>query len=133
MALRDAIIDIQQKALNLSGVKRADDDPPESMSEFPFAVSYVVSGVVPMGSHGFSNYLHVIFCEIHIARTILADSISRAMPYIESMALALINDPTLGDTVQSVNEISYEFGELKWGEDSHIGVRFSITVKTVLQ
>ena len=129
MALSDAIADIQAKMLTLSGIKAAPEKLPETMSQFPFAVSYAKGGNVRFNSAGFADYFHTIVCEIHVARQILGQAVMLAMPYIESFSSKLLSDPKLSGTVQEVREIRYTFGFLEWAEKKHVGIRFEVDVK----
>lgn len=129
MALSDAIKDIQKKVKALEGIQAAPDEPVEGINVHPFAVSYARTGKILFASAGWGHYLQTVVCEIHCSRGMLTLAIQRAMPYIESFVEALQADPTLGDTVSTVNEIRYTFGRLEWGEDTNIGIRFEIDVK----
>ena len=127
--LVDAITNIQAKADALSGIKAAPVNPPEDMSQFPFSVCYANIGGVEFRASGFGDYLHTIYCEIHVARIILPKAVAQAMPYIESFVSSVIADPTLGGNVSVVNNIRYTFGRLDWADKQHIGIRFEIDVK----
>lgn len=129
MALSDVIADVQAKALTMSGIKAAPTEPPEAMSQFPFSVCYARRGEMKFESAGFANYLHTIVCEIHCARLILPKAVAQAMAYIELFASKILADPKLSNTVQAVNAVRYEFGNLTWAAETHIGIRFEIDVK----
>ena len=129
--LQDAIEAIQDVALTLSGVKEAPDYPTEAMNQFPFVVTYAASGTWERESD-WKKGLHTIFAEIHVSRELLPRAIAQTMPYAETFPNALLNDPTLNGTVDTiVGEIRYTFGRLSLGgnQDEHIGFRFEIQVK----
>lgn len=132
MALRDVVTNLQSKAAALSGVKEAPIDPPESANQFPFAVTYVRSGEWHAESAGFSHALVTLVTEIHIARQILPLDVKKALPYFETFLQSILNDLDLGNTVDTVPLIEFEFGGMSYGEQdgvpiSTIGWRFTLS------
>jgi len=131
MALSDAIGEVQSIVGALSGIKGAPDNPPESINQFPFSLCYAYRGEWQRMSD-WKKGLHTIVCEIHFSRQNLPKAIEMAMPYAESVPNALLGNPTLNGTVDTIyDQITYEFGFLPWGgqNDVHIGFRFEIKVK----
>ena len=126
--LQQAIAAIQAKALALEGMREAPDYAPEQLNVFPFAVTYAGSGRWEQMA-GWKRGLHTVVTEIHIARKDLPRDISTAMPYCETFPNSLLADPTLGGVIDAINDVSYVFGPLDWGQTKTIGFRFSITLK----
>ena len=131
MSLQAAIEAIQDKILAISGIKAASDYPPENVNQFPFAVTYAASGTFNIATYGRRKGLHTIHCEVHFARANLPTAIELAMPYLESIPNALLADPKLNSTVDTINALRYSFGVLDWGgmKEAHIGFRLEIEVK----
>jgi hypothetical protein len=128
---QDAIARVQAIALGLSGMKEAPDYPPESVNQFPFAVTYYRTGEITMEA-GWMKAVYTLFCELHFARQVLPLAVAKAMPYHNTMLAALQADPTLNGTVSTVvSPVLTTFGVLEYGgpENIHIGWRFTITVK----
>ncbi len=134
MSLSGAIARLQYHAGSLSGIKEAPAAPPESANEFPFAVAYPARGNW-FNPAGWAKGLHTIFVEIHCARGILPTAVTQALAYVESFPNAVMNDPTLNSTVDTIilseedGGIPYTFGRLEWGGVQTIGMRFEVTVK----
>lgn len=133
MSYAGALRALQAHARALPGVLDAPDNVPESAILFPFAVTYPRSGTLIRNTDTLKG-LHVVYTEIHVDRSLLPEAIETAQGYITSFANRVLNDPTLGDnvnTLQVSNEspITYEFGRLEWGTTKTIGVRFIITFK----
>lgn len=132
MTVNAAILDLQSKALALSGMKYAPDSPPEATSAFPFAVSYEASGNLQLRSSGYADDLATIFTEFHVSRQILPKAIETAMAFRDPFLKSIIADPTLGGTVSTIVSINKNFGFLEWAKIETVGYRFSITVKVRL-
>lgn len=129
--LLDSIHYVQSTVGAIPGISSAPDAPPESINQFPFALTYSSRGTLERMSD-WTKGLHTIVCEIHFSRQNLPRAIEQAMPYLELFINAIWSDPTLGATVSTIKDaIRYEFGFLPWGgaSDVHIGFRFEIDVK----
>ena len=123
MALRDVITNLQSKAAALSGMKEAPTDPPESINQFPFALTYVQNGSWTPESAGFSHALISLVTEIHIARNVLPLDIQKALPFFEPFLRAILNDLSLGSTVDTIGLIEFSFGGMTYGESGGIPVQ----------
>lgn len=134
MELSDAIENIVIKARALPGIETAPLNPPESVNQYPFVVTYAVRSpdTLRFESQGFGHFFHLIHCEFHLARNILPTAIERALTYIELLPRSIQADQQLGGTVDATRGIDYEFGVLEWGGMENIGVRFMIDVKQKL-
>lgn len=132
MTIQTAIAHIQGLAEGLTGIRQAPDFPPEQMNVFPFAVCYPAAGQFQAGPMGLMKGLHNLVVEIHVARKDLPRDVETALPFGELLAAAVLDDPTLGGTVDTVRAdegISYTFGALAWGGQETVGWRVIIPVK----
>ena len=132
MTIQTAIAHIQGLAEGLPGIRQAPDFPPEQMNVFPFAVCYPAAGEFQAGPMGLMKGLHNLVVEIHVARKDLPRDVETALPFGEALAAAVMDDPTLGGTVDTVRAdegISYTFGALAWGGQETVGWRLTIPVK----
>lgn len=130
-APQDAIARIQTIARGLVGMVEAPEYPPETMLQFPFALTYYRQGNTTLMS-GWRKGLHTVFCEIHLARQLLPSTIKSAMPFYERFMAAIEDDPTLGGTVSTVvSPINHTFGWIEYGDqgNKHLGWRFEVTFK----
>lgn len=105
--------------------------PPEASSEYPFAVTFARSGKVIVRPVGVKRGLDTLVLQIHVARTGEVDAeIEQLMFYSDDIPMLILNDPTLGGSVDVVLEIRYTFGPLNWGgQQLTIGWEFEIDVK----
>lgn len=128
---QDAINRIQAIARGLDGVKQAPDYVPESMNQFPFAITYYRQGETTAMT-GWRKGLHTVHCEIHVARQILPNALKQAMPFYDAMLAGLEADPTLGGTVSTIVwPVTHTFGWMEYGGQNNltIGWRFAVTFK----
>lgn len=131
--IADVIANLQSKWLALPEVQAAPAQAPESLTVFPFAVTYERSGVLQLRSHGWAQILpNVLFSELHIGRALLPQAIALAQSLRDPFLKAIMADPQLGNFVDTTQNISWDFGRLEWGQAQTIGYRFTIPMKTSL-
>ena len=130
--IQGAIERLQVLADALTGISQADVYPPEQLNVFPFVVVYPSAGRWVGGPAGMMKGIHDLVVEIHVQRTDLPRNVQAAMPAGEALAAAILSDPTLGGTVDTVladNGLAYTFGALAWGGQATIGWRITVPVK----
>ncbi len=130
MSLADVIANLQSKALAMTGIKAAPDYPPEDMSTFPFAICYPRTGEVNFGGQKWANNLDTVYMDLHISRAILPKAVEKAIPYRDTFAKKLMDDPTLGGTAKHITGFIVTFGELSYAGQTTIGWRFEISFMT---
>lgn len=126
---------------NISGLRGAPSEPPESINQFPFAVAWPGSGsAVGDSTPGTYRLLPTLVLEVHVARLDLPTDMEAIYPYLEYV-LDVILDPdnlTISGNVDTIvfdddsGGIAFEFGRLDWGDDpgtKTLGWRFTIPVK----
>ena len=96
---------------------------------FPFAVTYARTGTQTAQSAGWSVALHTLVCEIHCQRSVLDLAFAQALPLYEAFAAALLADPTLAGSVQTLNQLRYTFGSMEYGGTGTLGYRVEIDCK----
>lgn len=132
MALRNAIIKLQSYAL-LAGAKEAPNDPTEGAVEFPFSVCYPNAGQISSLSGQARKDITTLFLDFHVSRSNLPADMQAVLGFFEKFPDYLIRDPRLGDTVNTIvfdaPGISFQFGEMSYGDIKTVGLRFSIPVK----
>jgi hypothetical protein len=129
--LTDAIEQVQAIVGAISGIKRAPHYPPDKMSEFPFAIAFPASGTFTADAGGVKRGLHRITLEIHTQRKNLARDVAAVIDYGESVSSALLNNLRLNNTVDTINQIAYEFGPLGYDTVVTLGYTFTIDVKII--
>lgn len=129
MSIQNVIANIQDKWLSISGIKDAPDAVLENYSVYPFVATYERSGEMLLQSAAWSTPYTLVWTELHIARTILPKAVTTALSYRDSFLEKIRDDPTLGNTCQSVTKVTWQFGQLLWAGTEDIGFRFELTVK----
>lgn len=131
--LQDAIDQIQAVVGAVSGIRKAPDEPPDQLNEFPFAVCMAASGSFRVGPPEIMQGVHTLVLEVHVARRDLTRDIQRLMPFAKSVPAAILAAYAAGTltAVQVIGGIRYELGALGWGGFETLGLRFWIEdVKT---
>ena len=107
--------------------------PPEKLSEYPFAIAFARSGRVQVKPVGTKRSLDTLVLQLHVARMgELNQEVEQLMFYSDDIPMLILNDPTLGGSVDVIREMRYTFGGLNWGgQDLTIGWEFEIDVKRI--
>lgn len=115
----------------ISGIRRTYVDPPESISEFPSAMTYIDSGVYMAGPAQHGN--HILILDIYEARQVLAQAVDSAKQWPDKVRTALTANLTLNDTVSHVGDATqffrYRAMPMPYNDQIHYGVRFWIPAK----
>lgn len=124
MALTTCIDTLRGYVAGLSGMRRVYDDPPESMSEYPCAIVYVLRGNYEANAAGGRSY-HTLIAEIHHAQQTLPQAVDTAKVWPDRMFAALkgVTD------IDIVWPMAYQAGGLQYSNETHYGVRFEVQVK----
>lgn len=133
-ALETAIAAIQAKVKALEPtIRNAPDQPPENTSVYPFGITYIRRVTYSQQTGTLRTGLHTAAVEIHVARKDLPRDIASAMPYGETLPVALWNDLALGGKIAHINAIRGTFGAMKWGDQDTLGWDFEIDFKMLNQ
>lgn len=129
-SLDAACVQVIKYIRTLKGIKHAPDRPPESMSEFPYAIAYPGGGDWNWGPSQTKMGLHAIVVELHVGRKDLANDVKGANVYSDSipdiLMSKLLYDNQWNRTVSTFEKISYTFGPLGWGDATTFGFRFRV-------
>ena len=132
MSLEAAIDGLRTAVATMADLTRAYTDPPESMSEFPAVIVYSRSGKMEALSAGLNKSLHTIVVEVHESRQVLPDAVDRAKRWPDRLMAALRADETLGGSVTAIVwPVTYRSAPLVYGNETHFGVQFLVTVKVM--
>lgn len=115
-------------------MRRAPAKPPESTSEFPFAVTWLAR-VQGKRQSDFLNPLCVYRTQIHLARRDLPADISNAAGYAMAFLKTINENLTLNGLVSTVNADSDGVGVLsfmEYGGVATIGYNFDLSIKMVV-
>jgi len=123
---------LQVVAGALDSVEKAGEYAREAETVKVFSVSYPFEGSMGSITSGDYRGLHTIITEIHFTTQTLETVLRGAIPIIEEFMCAVLSDPTLNGTCDTVvGDVNYKFGFLSWGgmKENHVGPRFWTTVK----
>jgi hypothetical protein len=131
MALQEAIAGLQDIAGSVTGVRVAPDYAPENLNIWPAAIAFPESGTITSESDAWYIGLHNLILELHVARGDLPKVLEKIIPLGEDVYEALLADPTLGGTVSTYGDLTYEFGPMEYGSPpgaaATFGWRFTLT------
>ena len=128
MSLQSAIYEIQAKMREVSGVKNAPNEPPESTDNFPFVATFPGTGEITAVAHGDKKGLHNVYIEFHVTRKDLPIDMRKAVPYVDLIPDKLLESRQDGSFTEfdTFGVISYEFTPMAWGAVETLGYRFTI-------
>lgn len=128
MTIAAIITQLATVEATISGVVAAYDETPESLNEFPCFINYPISGTYKCGSGTQKAGIQTIGVELHVTREVLPEAEAVARPFIDLFTDAIFADIQLDNTCVSVTEIRWEYGELKFANETHLGIKFMLDV-----
>jgi hypothetical protein len=130
--VEDTIAAIVVIIKTVSGITQVPVNPPDTVNTDTFVVTYPLNGVFDNGVVGTKKGLHNISVDLLRKRTDLARDIAAIKPFVDTIPIALLADPTLGATVQTFEAVRYELIMPDYGGVPTIGYKFTITNAKIL-
>lgn len=128
--LTSAIAAIQAHAAACSGMREAPSRLPAKVMTFPTCVTGPGSGDIQSGGAGMYKALHTVTSMVLGPYAEMGLWIETITPIIEAFFKRLWNDPTLGDTCDTITAVSYTWRyDIDWNGKQCAGPVFSITIK----
>ena len=116
----------------LTGIRMAPDIPADQTATADVTgFCYPGSGrfeLADSGGHGIAE--HTLQLIVLTPRRNLRTDYARVIGLGDTVAKALLTDPTLNGTVLNIDRIGYTFGGLEWGGQSEFGWMFALDVRT---
>jgi hypothetical protein len=129
-ALEDAIAALGNALDGMTGLAAWHSNPPESLSEFPCGMAFVVSGEITAVSDGFDRGLHTVRIAIYLARAVLPEAVAAAKVWPYRIHNALTADQTLAGTVMAIAwPLRYRSGPMMYGAETLFGVAADVVLK----
>lgn len=128
--LETVLAEAMEVVAAVTGIRSAPSLPTDNFNALPFAVGYPKAGISSFGVPGERLCLDSIVIELHVARTDLAGSMDVAFPYADSIPNALhkaYKDDQWDGSIDTFEDVQWEFGNLGWGSLNTIGFRFTVT------
>ena len=125
-SIQAVITKLAEIEAGLSGIKAAYDETPEALTVFPCFINYPRRGTYKCGGGPTKEGTQTIRCELHVTRQILPQAETVARPYIDSFVDAVFADPNLGGACVMVTEIRWEYGNLEFAGETHLGIQFEV-------
>lgn len=130
MSLPAAISALVTIAGTLTGVRRVYPLPPNSISDYPSAIAYPVSGTLESASQGHGKGLHVIRVDVFSQKGQLEERIAAVLTWPSEFQIALSNDQRLGGSVNAIVwPITYQARPVQYGKEVPFTMRFDVTIK----
>ena len=126
-----ALANLQSKSTT-AGCAMAPSVAIEQLGPTPFSLAYEESGVEEFYSVGHAKDRPVLIIEHHVSKSILPKDIAKASALRDVFLKAIRDDPTLGDTCNTVVSVRRRFGKMKFGTMDTIGYRYEITIDITL-
>lgn len=129
MTVPAAVSRLQTIAASVSGVNVAASLPPESLAQFPVAISYVSDCALAArysGAHAHSQW--VLTTEIHVSRKDLPRDYDLLDDIGPAFAVAVVSEPDLSGTVSALIECRGTLGPGQWAGLDTLCWTFKTTV-----
>jgi hypothetical protein len=113
----DAILQLQTHALELTSenIKSAPSYPVETAASMPLVITYISEGTAEAVEATTVKMLYTINVDFHVNRTSMKSAYTQINNIIPEYIQRLAGDPTLGDTVDTINfPISFTVGPAQW-------------------
>jgi len=116
VALATVVAAVQVLALTVSGVKQAPDSLPSIISTEATILTYPESGRVISNSSGFATELHTIAMDIMVGGIDIGQIYEKGAGILGLLIRKIEENPTLGGTVETYEDITYlfEIEKLMW-------------------
>jgi len=129
MNLTQAISALVTVASGLSGIVRAYDDPPESISEFPCAMVYAEAGILNAEGTNLGRGTHTIRIDLYASRTQLPQAVNTSRGWPDALHSALATNERLGGSASIIEwPVRYQAVSMQYNNLTHYGMRFEVTV-----
>lgn len=127
--LDDAADQLHTTVTAITGLNDPGTTAPESINTFPFVVTMPDSGSWMTEAANQKKGLHTLRCEIHVPLRNFPTNKNEVQGYGETVYDAIVTDPTLNGTVDTVIGVRYTFGPLGYGTLETYGYAFEVDVK----
>lgn len=129
-SLVDAITELQDTIGDLTGVAAAPASPVDAPSgQWPISIAFPRAGTFEGGGAAQAVGYHTIVVQLHYSRQELKRAYATIAPYLETIAEAILDDPTIGGEVTTIMGLSYTFGGMTFAGIDTIGWQFDVSVK----
>ncbi len=113
-ALTAVVAGIQDLVVTVTGIRLAPDSLPDTVQVFPAVVVYPASGGVVLNSAKFATELHNFNVDLFVDSGDWAKAYARGTALLDVLYRKLIENPTLSNTVQTFDSLTYNYvGELR--------------------
>jgi hypothetical protein len=129
MSLQGAIEWIQTKALTLTNIQAAPDNPEDVSGLTTWVVTYPSSGTVHGSAYNWGYDLDNITVQILTVRNPLSEAMKRLEGYPHNLARLIQADVTMNGNVTTFENITYQFITLDWSGIQCVG--YALTVNNV--
>jgi len=128
-ALEDIFTQLQTIEAAITGVNKAYNQTPEAISVLPCFINFPGSSEA-VAVAGVSKGIYIVISKLFVNRAQgLSGAESAARPFLNRFEDAILGNPTLNSTVNSVLAVRSTYGEMMYGGEVYLGFRFEIEFK----
>lgn len=134
--LEDAVAAVARLVGTVPGLRGSPSQPPEKITEFPFAITTPGNGEWQVRSKGYMVGLHTIGVWIHMSREDLPRKVQTVTPFGELVAAVLLHsdntslpDAAGNPTASAILALRYTFGPLGYVTVPTMGYAFELDIK----
>lgn len=133
--IEDIITQLSEMEALIFEVEAAYDQTPDGLLPLPCFINYPLSGTIEARDATATRDLHVIACELRVARGLLPNAELQARPFIERFRKGLRNlqaDATNRkcDTYWAA-PLRWTYGDLPFNNEKYLGIRFEVSAKVI--
>jgi len=130
MSIQAIITELATLEAGITGIAAAYDETPDSLSEFPCFINYPKSGRLHFSATNGGQSDHTIVCELRYSKLISTEAEAKMRPFVKLFRDKLAANLTLNGTVDTINDIRYEYGRLgTMAGEEYLVIRFEVDVK----
>ena len=128
MSIESIITAIAAIQKTITGVKRAHDNSPESLSELPAFVNYPAYGDIGRAA-GLRMTTHLVKMQLYVTKRVdLAREEAKVRPFIALVLNKFDANLRLTETASVSGITHYDYGVLSYGGTPYLGISFDLEV-----
>lgn len=126
MSVEAIITQVAAIQATITGVKRAHDKAPESLSELPAFVNFPADGEITRPGTNTRQTTHKIAMQLMVARGDLPSAEAELRPFIARVISAFDQHLTLSSTCTSSGVVNYKYGKVSYAGVDYLGIVFTL-------
>ena len=125
MSIQAIITQVATLQAEITGVKKAFAETPDSLNEFPCFVNFPSSGDITRIPSQRSTR-HIIKMQLRVVRADLPSAENKVRPFLDLTLNKFDSSILLNGTASRSAVIHYDYGSLPWGGIDYLGISFDL-------